>query len=282
MFLSLLDVNVANDAGRNWLRDIYRVHQRLWMAFPDDERRSVDPFFLRAWDGPPLADPKPKRRAAGFLFRIERDSNARILVQSVERPCWQYAFQNAPYLLAKQQLPQVRQFDPVPRLEQAYRFRLLANVVNSKSRVHPNGKMRTTRGGLTIAVRKRTELPICPALLPETLPADAAERECLLHARWDPWRQWLREVGVKRGFRVVDQRPSPLFMEGVHIYVRKRGQDRDASNDSQVVDKRFNAGLFEGVLVCTNPDSLRDGIINGIGSAKAFGFGLLSLAPARG
>src|SRR5438876_483640 len=121
MFLSLLHVNVGNDPdypGRRWLRDVYRVHQRLWMAFPDAARRDEDPFFLGTWDGPSIASPKPKRREAGFLFRIERDGSARILVQSVQRPSWEYAFQNAPYLL--QSDPQMREFDPTPRRDQAY------------------------------------------------------------------------------------------------------------------------------------------------------------------
>src|SRR5438046_1882322 len=74
MFLSLLHVNVGDDPdrpqpGRLWLRDVYRVHQRLWMAFPDAERRAEDPFFLGTWDGPGIASPKPKRREAGFRFR---------------------------------------------------------------------------------------------------------------------------------------------------------------------------------------------------------------------
>ena len=38
--------------------------------------------------------------------------------------------------------------------------------------------------------------------------------------------------------------------------------------------------LFEGVLVVGDPDRLRAAIENGIGSAKGYGFGLLSLAPA--
>ncbi len=39
------------------------------------------------------------------------------------------------------------------------------------------------------------------------------------------------------------------------------------------------AVLFDGVLRVHNPTTLEIGIENGIGSAKGFGFGLLSLAP---
>jgi len=42
------------------------------------------------------------------------------------------------------------------------------------------------------------------------------------------------------------------------------------------------AVLFEGVLQVTDPDKLRLAVESGIGSAKGYGFGLLSLAPVRG
>jgi CRISPR system Cascade subunit CasE len=284
MFLSLLHVNVGDDPerdqpGRQWLRDIYRVHQRLWMAFPDGARRAEDPNFLGPWDGPAIPDPKPTRREAGFLFRIERDGCPRILVQSAQRPDWEYAFQNAPYLLASDpdRRPRVREFDPAPRRRQAYRFRLLANVVSSKSVVHPDGRTRTTRSGLTIFRRRRTEVLVHPEPIPDPLPVDPGQCERLLLARWDPWRKWLEGIGAERGFRVVDTPASPLLMEAIYVSVRNPGKGHGGSN--KPIDRRYNAGLFNGILICTDANQLRDALVNGIGHAKAFGFGLLSIAP---
>jgi len=153
MHLSLIYVNVGDDPerphpGRLWMRDMYRVHQRLWMAFPDAERRKEDPFFLGAWNESPALEPKPHRDESGFLFRIERDGPPRILVQSAQKPDWEYAFQNAPYLLAKEpgRQPRVRSFDPDPQLDHTYRFRLLANVVSRKSIAYSDGRTRETKG----------------------------------------------------------------------------------------------------------------------------------------
>lgn len=42
------------------------------------------------------------------------------------------------------------------------------------------------------------------------------------------------------------------------------------------------AVLFEGILQVTDPDKLRLAVESGIGSAKGYGFGLLSLAPVLG
>jgi len=82
-------------------------------------------------------------------------------------------------------------------------------------------------------------------------------------------------VGGDRGFRVLEEPATPLTMQTVYALVRK-----PAAGQSARAEHRFNSGLFEGVLLCTDPDKLRQAIINGIGPAKAFGFGLLSIAPA--
>lgn len=167
MFLSQLIVNAdggSDHPGNQWIRNVYRVHQRLWMAFPDSEARANDPFFLGPWGIPEGQGAKPTRDRAGFLFRIESDGTPRILVQSAQRPDWDYAFQNAPYLLSGP--PKLREFDPIPESGRAYRFRLLANVVQSKSVAYAGGAMRKSR---PIPRKRRTEVlvrPTCPSYEP--------------------------------------------------------------------------------------------------------------------
>jgi CRISPR system Cascade subunit CasE len=280
MFLSQLLVNTGDDPdrpqpGRQWLSNIYRVHQRLWMAFPDKKILADDPYFLGAWGGPLVTEPKPARDKAGFLFRIERDGKPRILVQSAQRPSWAYAFQNAPYLLADE--PKFREFDPTPCRDHAYRFRLLANVVQSKSVAHSDGSLRKTRA---IPRRRRKEILIHPDPIPNSLPPDPVEREQLIHDRWNPWRKWLQQLGTHHGFRFVDEKGSPLLMQAIHTVVR-HPKCGGGLNGQDAREKRYNAGLFEGVIVCTSASDLRNSVINGVGHAKAFGFGLLSLAPLR-
>ena len=113
----------------------------------------------------------------------------------------------------------------------------------------------------------------------DPLPDDPVERKELLLARWEPWRKWLDHLGSGHGFRV--EPAPPLSMEAVHTFVRNPGKDGGGSNQAAPTAKRYNSGLFDGVLVCTDPDRLRDATIEGLGPAKAFGFGLLSLAPVR-
>ena len=268
MYLTLLHINAGNQPGRQWLGNLYRVHQRLWMAFPDQKQRIDDPYFLAPWDGPPLPESKPPRKEAGFLFRLERDGPARILVQSAQRPDWEYAFQNAPYLLACS--AKVREFNPTPRRGERYRFRLLAHVVDRQTVARE--QTRTTRSGKTIAKRRRKETWVLPAPVPATLPTDAKERQRLLSARWDSWRDWLNRLGGRAGFQVLDEPATPLLVQAVRSFVR------DPENQKAM---RYNGGLFDGMLRVEDPDAARDAITRGIGPAKAFGFGLLSIAPVR-
>jgi CRISPR system Cascade subunit CasE len=265
MYLSLLHVDVRNRPAQDWLRNIYRIHQRLWMAFPDERRLSEDPFFLNPWSGSDIPEPKPSRQSAGFLFRIERDGPPRILVQSVERPAWDYAFQNAPHLLGT--APQVRQFDPVPRCGELYRFRLLANIVKNRSVPRADGSTRTTKAGLTITKRTRKPSPVRLTALSEVASDDNQERNVLQKARFEPWRTWL--ASMAHGFAVFDDEENPLRMQEVYTVVR---------NPKWQNPRRFNAGMFDGVITCTDAQQLADTIHNGIGPAKAFGFGLLSIA----
>lgn len=186
MFLSQLLVNMGDDPdkprpGMAWIKQTYRVHQRIWMAFPDDQRVTADPFFLGEWS---TGGAKPKRSDAGFLFRIEPDRPTRILVQSVQKPNWEYAFQNAPYLLTEP--PGMRQFEPQYNAGQRFRFRLVMLMVKRRSSNH------------------RQEDPKAPLEIPI---------RCLLDGKPDPaftaWRDRLRETSLAHGFEVDDLRIQP-------------------------------------------------------------------------
>lgn len=187
MFLSQLLVNTGDDPdkprpGLAWVRQTYRVHQRIWMAFPDDQRRDADPFFLGTWSI--AGAPKPKREQNGFLFRVEPDRPTRILVQSVHRPDWAYAFQNARYLL--QESPAVREFHPEYGAGQQFRFRLVMLMVRRRSK------------------KRRQDDPKA---------ALEAPIRCHVDGRPDPeftaWRERLKAVAAVHGCEVTDVQVRP-------------------------------------------------------------------------
>lgn len=78
---------------------------------------------------------------------------------------------------------------------------------------------------------------------------------------------WLERKGSTHGFRVLRVTPT----------CESRMQ-RTRRHDDMV---EHLAVRFDGELVATSPDALADAVADGIGSAKGFGFGLLSLARVR-
>jgi CRISPR system Cascade subunit CasE len=260
MFLSQLLVNMGGDPdkpcpGRDWIKQTYRVHQRLWMAFPHASRRAEDPFFLGTWmdEGPA----KPKRSEAGFLFRIEPDRPTRILVQSLLKPDWNYAFQNAPFLLNAP--PQEREFDPMFTEGMAYRFRLVLLMVKRTTRRDESG-IRAKGAGM------RKEHPI-RCLLPEN-----GSNPQQSDPHYTAWRERLAELAPRHGFAIETDPALLRVSPESSLRMKPSGRQRPES---------FNAALFDGMLTCTDARLLRDTVVNGIGRGKAFGMGLLSLAVVK-
>jgi CRISPR system Cascade subunit CasE len=247
-----------------WLRNLYHVHQRLCMAFPSAPRKERDPDFLAPYapgDFPEqrhLADEKKTEVEAdvlkqvhsqrspdsGFLFRIDPgpDGRAVILVQSAVKPDWDYAFQNAPFLLAAP--PEVKSFEPRVAKGQHLRFRLVANPTR---RLSQHSRERDGQPVKKESVGKRVPVPI------------------------DQLLDWLAEWGVRPdespGF-CIDKDSTTL--QGGYIYAHKGGNDGG---------QRLRSVRYDGILEVTDPDKFRNTLLRGIGPGKAFGFGLLSVAP---
>ena len=78
---------------------------------------------------------------------------------------------------------------------------------------------------------------------------------------------WLKRKGELGGFRLVSARTSG--QEDVERTIKRGGEKHKL---------KLAAVQFDGLLQVTDPDRLRAAVRQGIGSAKGFGFGLLSLA----
>ncbi len=256
MYLSSLLINTGNDPDRPrparvWLRNLYRVHQRLSMAFPSGDSKTADPFFLQPFDPASftqaLNNGEQRSPGRGLLFRVDHSSNGRsvILVQSAIIPDWAYAFQNTEFLAAPSQVrPFNPQFEPGAHL----RFRLLANptkkigTVQKSARTNPN-------------------------------PAEPLTKKQLNgHRRFVPNDQldaWLESRAETSGFRILHKEP---VVPGYILALKNKDSEKGAGT-------RFRSALYSGVLSVEDPTAFRQTLIQGIGPAKAFGFGLLSVAP---
>ncbi len=269
MFLStlLIDTGVSPDRprpGRLWLRNLYRVHQRLCMAFPSKERKKVDAEFLQPYspgdfpedrfraDEKPAPPPEVRRQVhakrdghSGFLFRVDPLPGGRaiIVVLSALEPDWGYAFNNALHLLAA--IPErPRPLRVNIEVGQRFRFRLNANAVFravAKSR-HRSGE------------------PVKAEWIGKRIGVSGDESSL---------RRWIERRAASAGFSVSELTAA----QPGYVYVNKTS----AAGDAQ----RLRSVRYEGLLEVNDPDRFRDALISGIGPAKAFGFGLLSIAPAN-
>ena len=82
---------------------------------------------------------------------------------------------------------------------------------------------------------------------------------------------WLRRKGLQSGFEVID---ATVIKEG--FAEDKMTDTNDRKHSLTILSVRF-----DGLLRVIDPDAFRQTIEQGIGSAKGFGFGLLSIAPLK-
>ena len=258
MFLSCLQINIGNDPnrpqpGRDWLRNLYHVHQRLCMAFPSDPRKERDPDFLAPYAPEDFGLVKdheqvhvPRKENAGFLFRIDPHAGGGvgILVQSIVKPDWDYAFHNARYLISD--TPMLKPFNPKFEMNQSLEFRLVANPTMKFDTLTKKERMKYTKEEFKkIEGRNGKRLPV-PA--------------CQLY-------DWLSRKAAVAGFSITK---DSINIQTGYIYIQKRDEKM----------KRLRSVRYDGILKVINPDSFEKTLSAGIGPAKAFGFGLLSVAPA--
>lgn len=253
MYLSTLLVDTGTNPdrprpGRLWLRNLYRVHQRLCMAFPSHSRKAEDRSFLKPFKMDEFGEGQIHVRRspdAGFLFRIDSLPHGRavIIVLSAIKPDWDYAFHNAQHLLAAPPSQPV-EWNPNINAGDRFRFRLLVNP---------------TRKICTIP-KKRWEA---------MTPAER-EKETTRHGKRIPVLtehlvDWLDKRAQLAGFSLDKQ---TLFVQPGYVYVNKGNKEER---------KQLRSAFYEGILIVENANRFRETLMRGIGPAKAFGFGLLSI-----
>lgn len=86
-------------------------------------------------------------------------------------------------------------------------------------------------------------------------------------------RAWLQQRGVRHGFEIA----SGEFGPNLRI-VEQRSQQFDRRTDGSRRRVTLATAAFEGVLHVTEADALRNALATGIGPAKGYGCGLMTLA----
>lgn len=284
MYLSHLLIDVGDNPdrprpGRLWLRNIYHVHQRLSMAFPSPQQKDCDPLFLSPFQ-------RSGFESARFLFRIDpsatpESSRVMILVQSDIQPDWEYAFGlkpglvnpqtqrpigNAGYLLAAP--PQCRQWSLNCSVGDEFRFRICVNPSKKIKQSAQGVDLRTMSGKTDAKGRQKSQSKrVSLNWDKDQDPAEAV-------------RDWFGEKGLRCGFELGSFQLLRMgWVSGSKPGSRIHNRDEGEKAAGRPI--KLRSALLEGTLRVTQEREFLEAVQSGIGAAKAFGFGLLSLTPLR-
>lgn len=187
--------------------------------------------------------------AFGVLYRLEQDSRGRprLLVQSSQPPEWSELAKVEGYLD-----PHAPGENPVVK-EVAHLYAAVKRGQTLRFRLRANPTKRVGKSGEPDWVGKRVDL-----------------------RREEDQLAWLARKGELGGFALLSVQPDSAVPN-----VRAVPEDKVTGNrrrDGKAMT--FGSVLFEGLLRVTEPDRFQVTLQEGIGSGKAYGFGLLSIAPA--
>jgi CRISPR system Cascade subunit CasE len=207
----------------------------------------------------PRAQSEASRQELAVLFRVEESGKAGapvLLVQSRLRPGWQRLPDD--YLLTIARAPNPDSKD----LTTAWEHLKAGTMLNFRLRANPTRKIETKSAADGMRRNgKRVEL-----------------------RTEDDQTKWLARKAAAGGFEIVSVRAAPAIPNVRITEEAKRSGSRPepgASADRSASRVTFASVLFEGLLRVTDPDKFRLTLEQGLGSAKAYGFGLLSIAPHR-
>lgn len=223
------------------LADCQALHRTVMSAFP-----------------PVSPDGAEARAALGVLYRLEahpRTGEPALVVQSARPPDWS-ALARAGY---------VRPPDPIdgPPVKE---------IAESYAALRPGMRLRFR---LRANPTRRLPTPLGPdGTRPPAKRVDLRDDDARL--------EWLARKGRDHGFALVRVRARPdADVPNVRAAPEQRqtGWRSGAAGGGPRRKLTFGAVLFEGELAVTDAHALRRALAEGIGSGKAYGFGLLSLAP---
>lgn len=243
LYLSRLELNRRNRLVHQEVADSQAFHRRLLDAFPRLDGEAAD----------------AARAAHRILYRLDPqrgDAGAVIaLVQSVSIPDWS--------VLPPDYLHQhegdawdawdMRGREPVPVKPTGERYRAIGggDVLRFRLRANPTKKIHTTVQNHTPGKKPTGPNGTRKPLRQEELP------------------EWIARKGIQHGFSVLEIRDQPDPVSGKEQIGWKPERQR----------LTHSAVLFEGVLEVTDAGLFRVALWQGVGPAKAYGFGLLSIAP---
>lgn len=247
IYLTKMTLNTESRAVWNDLGNLQNLHKTISRAFPVIENQ----------DGLNHHERETPRNKFNLLHRLDfdrRSGKAVLLVQSAISPNWDFLMENYA--------------DEIKCKEVSEQYAAIADGQRLLFRLHANPTKRVGQKYQHPDERKREEFT-------KKFRDDEKRRRIALNSD-DEKIEWLRRKGLDAGFRLANVRIKETV---ANVATVAGGKIKSRRNDS---DKpmTFGATTFEGILEVTDAEKFRESLKQGIGTGKAYGFGLLSVAKA--
>ncbi|MDT0433312.1 MULTISPECIES: type I-E CRISPR-associated protein Cas6/Cse3/CasE [Streptomyces] len=252
MYLTRFRINTARPEARRLLGSPHRMHGAVNMAFPEPPARDGNgPRVL--W----RVDPAPADRIDLFITSPHRPDLTHLVEQAgwphLPEPGWRtFAYEEFLNALAE---------------DDVWAFRLTANPVHHirKDTATPDSPTKRTAHvtarhqiGWLLQHQQRAGFAIIPRIpSAEEAPAQPADYQVVVHNR----------AAVRFG------RPAPSNTAPLQSQKRPKA--------ARGPDVHFAQATFDGCLRITDLPSFRRTLTQGLGKAKAYGCGLMTLSPVR-
>lgn len=230
------------------------------LAYPYEMHRTIMKAFLKSVDGSRTR----VREGLGVLFRADVDDSGKrvtVYVQSTVMPDWSFIEGINDYLIAE-----AEPANPVcKKITKAFQNLKNGQIFTFRLRANPTKRIGRASKGYSELKGKRVGL--------------LREEEQIA---WLVRKGHDREKGKPGGFEIlmhkIEDREGEI-RSIPRVNVRREGKQRGRKKEEEKAMIHL-AVRFDGLLRVTDADAFRETLSRGIGSGKAFGFGLLSLAPA--
>ena len=248
LYLSRLTLNSRSRQVMSELAHPYEMHRTLMRAFP----KAADDAQAKARD------------EFGVLFRVDVDDRravAKVYVQSRIEPDWSFLDELNGYLAENTGTPGYEFRDVSP----AYRRLQDGQVLSFRLRANPT--KRVAKDGDPLK-GKRVELQREEEQIDWLIGKGRGGRDGV-PGGFD----LLRKTGVD-----AEGEEGPIWSVEVRPEGKTKGRKKDGGSGLTMTHL---AVVFEGLLRVTDANAFLETLAGGIGSGKAYGFGLLSVAPGR-
>ena len=225
-------------------------HRGVWRGLADCQ--SLHRTVMSAF--PSASGTADARSALGVLYRVEeqRAGAIALLVQSKVPPDWSQLDHG--YL---QDTGSDFANPACKEVDQQYRSLHAGDVLTFRLRANPTRKI-DTKTGIDGRRRNGKRVELC---------------------REEAQLEWLRRKGEQAGFELLSVRanldvPNVRALPGTKVTGKRPGNGAGRLTLASVI--------FEGVIRVADAEKFRRALEQGVGPGKAYGFGLLSVARARG